>query len=866
MTTFDALPWPIAILDAAGRIVTTNTHWRDAGAEHAFAGRGFAVGDDYAAVCDALDRADAKETALGTRTVLAGTSRELDTTHRGGDKRWFRLTVTPHEREGKRGALVCSTEVTAVRDQVVRRHGFYEAIVDASLDITTVLAQDGSILYESASLEQLLGHSPEGVVGQSSFAYVHPEDAPRVMATFAEAIAEPRSTRTLRLRLRHANGSYRHFEVNAKNLIDDPTVAGVVVSSRDVTDRIEAEEALHHIQTRLSGILEVTEDGIISVDSAQRVTTFNKGAERIFGYGASEVLGEPLAKLLPPHVVPAHEAYVREFSQSGERIRAMADRRAVLGRRKDGSEFHAEVSISAFDAGGEKVLTAFVRDTSARERAAEALRESQDRLRTVVHGAPILLFAMDREGIFTLSEGKALESLGLVPGQVVGLSAHVLYKDVPGFAESFKRALEGEVVHLASHFGRVAFEAAYSPLRDRSNRIIGVTGVAFDVSEKKRLEEQLMHAQRMESIGRLAGGVAHDFNNLLTVILSGADRLADTFSAGDDRSEDVAEIAEAGWRAAELTRQLLAFARKQIISPKVVDLAENVTRVKKILERLIGEDIKIVTTSQPGLHPVLVDPTQFDQILVNLAINARDAMPGGGRLSIALTNVSLDEDYALMHGEATPGPHVKLTVSDTGVGMDPEVMAHVFEPFFTTKPQGKGTGLGLATCYGSVRQAGGHMLVESTPGTGTTFSVFLPCVERSSSSTAPAPGRATRRRACETVLLVEDDSLVRALAARSLRAGGFSVLVAESGSQALAIARETPSIDLLVTDVVMPGMGGKELAAELRAQRPSLRVLYVSGYTETAVVQHGLEEGIAFLPKPFTPAGLLRKVHEVLPE
>lgn len=728
-----------------------------------------------------------------------------------------------------------------------------------------MLAADGAIVYESASLEHLLGYPPESVVGQSAFSFVHPEDAPRVIAMFTEAVAEPRSTRQLTLRLRHADGSYRHFEINATNRLDDAAVAGVVVTSRDVTDRVAAEERLRRLQTRLAGVLDGTEDGVVSVDSTQRVTMFNRGAERIFGYAADEVIGQPLEILLPPDRRAAHGQHVRGFSDGGEASRRMAERGRVLGRRKDGTVFNAEVSIAAFEAGTERILTAFVRDTTAQERAAEALHESQSRLRTVVESAPLLLFAMDREGIFTLSEGKALEAIGLEPGQVVGLSALTLYKDVAGFAESFQRALAGEVVHLAGVVGPVSFEAVYSPLRGASGDIIGVIGVAFDVSERKRLEEQLLHAQRMESIGRLAGGVAHDFNNLLTVILGTAEVLAPTFHADDSRIADVDQITEAGRRAVELTSQLLAFARRRVISPSLVDLGDILARAKKILARLIGEDIEIVTTVEDGLRPVIVDPTQFEQIIINLAINARDAMPNGGKLTIDLTNVTLDEEYARSHGEATPGHFVRLVVTDTGTGMGPEVLAHVFEPFFTTKPQGQGTGLGLATCYGSVRQAGGHMSVQSVVGQGSSFSVHLPGAEGSAGAPAAArrPVAAPRRLARETVLLVEDDPLVRALAARSLRENGYTVLAAESGVQALALATGATSIDLLVTDVVMPGMSGDDLAAKLREHRPSLRVLYVSGYTETVTVLQPHGEGTAFLPKPFTPTTLLRKVQEM---
>jgi two-component system, cell cycle sensor histidine kinase and response regulator CckA len=384
----------------------------------------------------------------------------------------------------------------------------------------------------------------------------------------------------------------------------------------------------------------------------------------------------------------------------------------------------------------------------------------------------------------------------------------------------------------------------------------------------RKSEEQIRQWQRVEAIGRLAGGVAHDFNNLLMTILGCSELLLRDFEPGDRRREEVEEIRRAAQRATSLTHQLLAFGRRQVLQPRVLDLNEIVENMNRMLRRMIGEDIQFQAVLEPRLWPVKVDPGQIEQVIMNLVVNARDAMPDGGRLTLETANLSLDEEYARRHISVQPGPYVMMAVTDTGCGMDAETRAHLFEPFFTTKEKGKGTGLGLSTVYGIIKQSGGNIWAYSEVGKGSTFKVYLPKAEESAQSykprekeTAPSPPRGR-----ETILLVEDEEAVRTMISRVLTGNGYRVLEASQGNEALEICRRHPgSVHLMVTDVIMPQMSGRELAERLSRVRPEMKVLFMSGYPDNAIVHHGvLDPGTAFLQKPFSLTALENKVREIL--
>jgi two-component system cell cycle sensor histidine kinase/response regulator CckA len=406
------------------------------------------------------------------------------------------------------------------------------------------------------------------------------------------------------------------------------------------------------------------------------------------------------------------------------------------------------------------------------------------------------------------------------------------------------------------------------PEKDNSDKVTGTRTAFIDITESKRLEKQLIQSQKMEAIGTLAGGVAHDFNNILTTIIGYADLMLMTLDTDKPLTEEIEEIKIAGERAAALTRQLLAFSRKQIVQPKVQDLNKLLTGIEKMLVRLIGEDIEILMIPESALWKVEIDPGQMEQVIMNLAVNSRDAMPNGGKLTIETVNMDLDENYFTDHGivEKHPGSYVVLTVSDTGIGMDKETQEHIFDPFYTTKEKGRGTGLGLSTIYGIIKQNNGFIWVYSEPGQGSTFKIYLPKVKGDVKGEEKEQTPVIKLDGSETVLIVEDDDSLRKLAQKSLQPHGYRVLAAENGEDALRVSKEHEGpIDLLITDVVMPKMGGKEVAERLQPLYPQMKTIYMSGYTDDSIVHRGvLAPGLNFIEKPFSPEGLARKVREVL--
>ncbi len=650
-----------------------------------------------------------------------------------------------------------------------------------------------------------------------------------------------------------------------------PAVVRALDLRRARTEQARAEEARRQGEERFRALIEHGADAVALVAPDGTLLFASHSIERLLGFAPVELVGHPGFERVHPDDVPRLHAALRDTVASPGTPASLE----LRWRHKDGSWRH--IDAVAVDRLAEPAVGAIVvnfRDVSERRKAEAALRESEERYRTLVEGVRDIIFALSPEGTIA-SLNPAFETItGLRREEWVGQPFERLVhpEDLPLALELLGRVVRGELrpasqfrVRTAKGDYRVGEFSATPQLHEA--RLVGILGIGRDVTERVQLEQQLRQAQKMEAVGRLAGGIAHDFNNILTAITGYADLLLEDLGATDPRRQDADEIHKAADRAAGLTRQLLAFSRQQVLQPTVLEVNKLVSDLEKMLRRLLGEDVELGTRLAPTTGRVKADAGQLEQVIMNLAVNARDAMPNGGKLTLETGNVDLDEAYAADHYPARAGPFVMLAVSDTGIGMSEETQAHMFEPFFTTKEKGKGTGLGLATVYGIIKQSGGFIWVYSEVGHGTTFKLYLPRVEElaeRASQPAQAPARAAR--GTETVLVVEDEAPVRSVARQVLERHGYTVLEAPSAEAALDIvARYSGTIHLLLTDVVMPGLNGRELANRLAGLRPDAKVIFMSGYTDDAVTRHGvLEPGSAYVQKPFTPDAIARKVREVL--
>ena len=659
-----------------------------------------------------------------------------------------------------------------------------------------------------------------------------------------------------------------------KGLDGKPREAMILVQDLTNLETLRQSEIRHgahelgESEARQGAMVEAALDAIVSMDHAGRVLEFNPAAERIFGHKRGDVLGRDMADLIiPPALRDRHRQGMEHYLATGE-ARILGKRMEITAVRADGTEFPIELTIARISSKGPPVFTGFIRDLTEKKSAEVALRRAENLLRTVVAESPIVVFALDRDGTYTVSSGKGLARLGRIEGEVVGRSVYDVYKDHPEVLTNIDRCFAGEEFTATVDIGTVAFEAHYTPVRNAAGEVTGLFGVATDITDRKGLEAQLRHAQKMEAVGRLAGGVAHDFNNLLTVVKGHSEVMLGKMSPSDPLRLSAEEIQKAGARGVLLTRQLLAFSRKNVTTPEVLDLADVVRDMESMLHRLIGEDVRLLMRT--GAYPLRVraDRGQMEQVLANLAVNSRDAMPTGGGLVIEVSATELTGQEPESGMNLPAGPYVALTVSDEGCGMAPEVIGHLFEPFFTTKEQGKGTGLGLSVVYGIVRQSGGDIQVESSSGNGATFRILLPRVggpEPAAPSDTTGPP-ALKGQGRGLILLVEDEEAVRALARDFLGVLGYEVIEANSGEEAFALFdRHRASVRAVVSDIVMPGISGLDLARRLVALKPSLKMLLVSGYAKESLTDSNFgREGFAFLQKPYTLEDFGRRLAELL--
>jgi PAS domain S-box-containing protein len=740
----------------------------------------------------------------------------------------------------------------------------YASMVHSSPDAITLRSlPDRRYLEVNEGFTRLTGYSAEEVMGKTP-AEIDLWVEQRPHQTTLQMVESEGQVQGEEFRFRTKTGEIRYGRLSAVRVVINGKPCMLSVT-HDITDRKRAEAEA----SQLALIVESSEDAIVGKSLDGKIRSWNAGAERIYGYSASDVLGQPVRILIPPE---QHDELpeILEKLKRDERIQHYETIRV----RKDGRRINVSTSISPVKDSEGKIIgaSAIARDVTQRKSVEAQLQKSEAQFRSLVHDAPYGIYRVTMDGRL-LHVNPALTAMLGYDSQEELMRLNMekdVYRDPQSRRRFLKeqrhtqdfRGVEAEWRRKDGKF--VTVRVTGHPVLEKDNSIAYFEIFAEDITERRSLERQLLQAQKMEAIGRLAGGIAHDFNNLLSVILGHSDILEQQVAANGAMRKSVEATRNAAERAAALTLQLLAFSRKQVIEPAVVDLNTSVTEIQKMLHRVIGEDVELAIRLQPDLGYIKADPGQLGQVLMNLAVNSRDAMPGGGTLAIETANVELDETYVRQHLGARPGPFVMLAVSDTGIGMDSDTLSHIFEPFFTTKDPGKGTGLGLSMVYGIIKQNNGYIMAYSEPGRGTTFKIYFPRSEES------LPASLTVRKSIqggtETILLVEDEVALRELTRLLLQDAGYTVLESSGVEDAIATAKDLHlKIDLLLTDVVMPRIDGRELASQLVALRPNLKILYMSGYTDDVLVNRGrLTQAAILVQKPFTKNTLLQKVRETL--
>ncbi len=711
--------------------------------------------------------------------------------------------------------------------------------------------------------EELWGFKP-GEFGGTYEAFaerVHPDDLPRINSEVERCIAA-RDPFAAEFRVLWPDGSVHWiFGRGEFAFAADGQPIRMLGTVMDITLKKRSED-------RWRRLIESNMQGILFWNNSGEISDANDAFLAMVGYSREDLNAGHLnwRAMTPPEFADRSRIALEELAATG-----LCKPYEKEYFRKDGSRVSILIGATVF-ADSPDTGVCFVVDITHRKQANDALRLRDRAIQSVSQGIVLTDPSQPDNPIVYASPG-FLRMTGYGAEEVMGRNCRFL-QGVDTDTNAVARVRDAvrdtkpckvEMLNYRKDGTPLWNELTLAPVTDEGGVLTHFVGVQTDVTERRSLENQFRQAQKMEAVGQLAGGVAHDFNNLLTIISGYSDIILSTAKRDDPIRAFVTSISEAGERAASLTRQLLAFSRKTVLEPKVLDLNEVVRETGKMLRRLIGEDILLTTVLNPTISRVKVDPDQLGQVLMNLTVNARDAMPKGGNVTLETKAVELDHEYARLHADVTLGKYVLLAVSDTGSGMTEDVKARIFEPFFTTKGVGKGTGLGLSVVMGIVKQSGGHVEVYSELGHGTTFKLYFPAVEELADSAKPQ-SHAGIRRGTETVLLVEDEDGVRALAFLVLQTQGYKVLAASDGKDALrVVAKHLGSINILVTDVVMPGMGGREVAEALQPRYPQMKVLYTSGYTDDAVVRHGIVQAeSAFLQKPYSPQALAKKVRQVL--
>ena len=825
------------------------------------------------------DSADRKK--LITQLEGSGVVNNMEAVFRAKDGRFINglMSARMIELNGEPHILSITRDIEEIKQAQLKLHeseAKYRTVLEDMQESYYEVDLQGNLTFFNNSLCRLLGYPREELMNMNDRSYTDAENAKKLYQAFNKVYRTGDQTMGFDWEIIRKDGARRTIEASVslrKDISGVPVGFGGVI--RDITDKKLAEQLLLESEALFRGIYENVSIGLYRTTPDGRILTANPALIRMLGYSSFDELSQLNLESNPSQIPETPRSRFKEILEQHDRLDGLES----AWRRKDGTLLWIRENARTVRDGNGNILyyEGTVEDVTQRKLAEDKLRESEGKYRLVFNNVPLGIFHYDTEGVILSCNDKFVEIIGSSKEQLVGLN--MLNLPDQEIVEAVRESIGGNAWFYEGDYHSFTAEKVtpvrvfFTPLISEEGEIKGGAGIAEDITKRKQadaeresLQEQLLQSQKIESVGRLAGGVAHDYNNMLGVILGRAEMVLSKMDPDDPNHASMEAIMRAGKRSADLTRQLLAFARKQTIQPKVMNLNDTIESMLKMLRQIIGEHIDLSWQPARDLWTVEMDPVQVDQILANLCVNARDALPDMGKISIETENKIIDESYCTTHPESKPGRYVMLTVSDDGCGMDEETRSHIFDPFFTTKGVGEGTGLGLSTVYGIVKQNNGFINVYSELDKGTTFRIYIPQNGDTVSEETETKVTELPRGNGQRILLVEDEVVLLEMAKTMLEELGYQVKTASLPVEALSsLQGNTSGIDLLITDVVMPGMSGKELAGEVRKRCENVKVLFMSGYTANAIAHHGvLDKGVAFIQKPFSLRELAHIVREVL--
>jgi PAS domain S-box-containing protein len=748
----------------------------------------------------------------------------------------------------------------------------YRHLTEFATDVIYTHTLDGRLITVNQAGERLFGYSREEFIGKNILDIIVPEHRELARRATQEKVLAGSGSTTYTIDVETKFGNRVTLEVNTHIIYDEGAPLAVQGIGRDITERQRATQALTEREQFYRTITERSSDLVMILTGDGTIRYASPSYYTVLGYSPQDLMGSSALPIVHPDDLPGAEKLLRQLVEGN--LESVAGELRV--RDVDGHYHLVEYRVrNLLNDPVIRGIVADARDVTERRRSEQALRNSEQRFRKVLEVSGEGIAMRNAEGVLTFVNERFAAMLGYAVHELVGkhideLVTATFRAEQQAGAERRRRTGVAETldIEFVRKDGSVMPAIlSVAPTYDERGNFTGALGMVTDMSERKQLEEQLRQSQKMEAVGRLAGGVAHDFNNLLTTIEGHVDLVLSELSAESPIHNDIGEIGKAAKRAAGLTQQLLAFSRRQMLQPVVLEVDAVLAEMDGMLRRLVNDQTKLVTRFNAGGRRVRADRAQVEQVVLNLVANARDAMPQGGVVEISTDAFEMGQEFARLNKGARPGAYVRISVKDSGIGMDQETLNHVFEPFFTTKALGKGVGLGLATAYGIIKQSEGYIRAESRLRRGSTFEIYLPLVDAPVRESRGTATNGSRHSGTTTILVAEDETAVRALTCRILRKHGYHVLEARDGREAVEVAQQYPgSINLLVTDVIMPNVGGRELSESLARMMPDVKVLFMSGYTDDQLLQRGvLQSGTGnFLEKPFTPDALARKVREVL--